>query len=593
MRRETTSFKARAGVLVAATVIMAALPLVMAGPALAGLTGPGFPPPEGGTSATLSPGEGPEGKAGGRTVEWTGLNAANYSHFFWGPSTVGEAVQIGAGANAPDDVSTLSFAGTIAPNVARWTGSVKIRVAAGGGWTNQTLQARMTLASMAPDATPIDMVDPASVGVDASAGVLVPLADDSFRFNYLFEVSPTGATWTPFLEYYNAASTDPTKRTLMSFRSGFYYNRAPSAVSAALATDEDTPLAITLEGLDADANDLTFTVTGGPTNGTLDGTPPNLTYTPNEDFNGSDSFTFSVDDGLVSSAADGLIEIAVASINDAPVADAQSVTTDEDTPVAITLTGSDTEGDELTFEVVAGPSSGSLTGDAPNLIYVPDLNFNGTDSFTFKANDGELDSNVATVDLTIIGVNDAPEPQDDTATTAQYTPVVVDALANDTDPENDELTIVAVGTPANGTAEINEDGTITYRPNPTFKGADSFTYTVSDGALETTATVYILEEGCGEDGIDALQGSPAEGVASQVIDQTVEPAVGSFDEGLAATLHDFNCTTVVPTEDGIDAALGDTPEPPEEPEVPEVPEDPDLPDLPPPPGGSADSRTTR
>lgn len=585
MKRTRTTFKARAGILVAATMIMAVLPLVLAGPAHAGLTGPAFPPPEGGSAATLSPGEGPEGKTGGRTVEWSGLNAANYSHLYWGPWTSGTP-QIGAGANAPDDVVTLAFSSQIASNAARWTGTVKIRVASGGGWTNQTLQARMTLTTFTSAGAPISMINPASVGIASGAGRVIAVPGNTFRFNYLFEVSPNGSTWTPFLEYYNAASTDPSRRTLMSFKAGFYYNRAPSAVSAALGTDEDTSLNITLAGTDPDGNSLTYTVTSQPSNGTLSGTAPNLVYTPNTDFNGDDSFTFSVNDGLVSSAADGLVEIAVASVNDAPVADPQAVTTDEDTPVAITLTGSDTEADTLSFVVIDGPDHGTLSGDAPNLVYLSDLNYNGTDSFTFKANDGQLDSAPATVDITIVGVNDAPEPQNDVVSTAQYTPVVVDALTNDTDPEADTLTIVWVGPAGHGTTELNGDGTITYRPNTTFKGADAFYYTVSDGQLETNAIVYVLEEGCGEDGIDALQGTPAQGLASETIDRTVEPLVGSYDEGLAATLHDLNCTTVVPAEDGIDEALGS------QPDVPEVPEDPDLPDLPS-PGGSAASRYAR
>lgn len=87
--------------------------------------------------------------------------------------------------------------------------------------------------------------------------------------------------------------------------------------------------------------------------------------------------------------------------NQPPTANAQAVTTNEDTPVSITLTGSDPDGDDLTFTVVTQPSHGSLSGMPPKLIYSPAANFNGNDSFTFKVNDGTADSNIATVSITV------------------------------------------------------------------------------------------------------------------------------------------------------------------------------------------------
>ncbi len=99
--------------------------------------------------------------------------------------------------------------------------------------------------------------------------------------------------------------------------------------------------------------------------------------------------------------------------NNPPSADPQSVSTDEDTPVGITLTGSDPDGDPLSFAVASGPSHGTLSGSAPNLTYTPDANFNGSDSFTFTVNDGQATSSPAAVDITVNPVNDAPlaDPQ--------------------------------------------------------------------------------------------------------------------------------------------------------------------------------------
>jgi PKD repeat protein len=94
--------------------------------------------------------------------------------------------------------------------------------------------------------------------------------------------------------------------------------------------------------------------------------------------------------------------------NTPPVAEDQSVTTDEDTSCGITLTATDADGDALTYAIVDGPANGSLTGDAPDLTYAPNADFSGEDSFTFKANDGEADSNIATVTITVIEINDPP-----------------------------------------------------------------------------------------------------------------------------------------------------------------------------------------
>ena len=102
------------------------------------------------------------------------------------------------------------------------------------------------------------------------------------------------------------------------------------------------------------------------------------------------------------------VTITIAAVNDAPVANAQNVTTNEDTARSVTLTATDVEGSALTYTVVAGPAHGTLTGTPPALTYTPAANYSGADSFTFKANDGALDSNVATVSITVTAVNDAP-----------------------------------------------------------------------------------------------------------------------------------------------------------------------------------------
>lgn len=177
-------------------------------------------------------------------------------------------------------------------------------------------------------------------------------------------------------------------------------NTAPTASAQSVSVDEDTALPVTLTGADADSDPLTFAIGTPPANGILGGAAPDVTYTPNADFNGDDSFTFTTNDGSLTSTA-ATVSITVNAVNDAPVADDQAVATDANSPVDITLTGSDVETDPLTFVIGTPPANGTLSGVAPDLTYTPDVNFDGADSFTFVANDGIIDGAEATVSITV------------------------------------------------------------------------------------------------------------------------------------------------------------------------------------------------
>jgi hypothetical protein len=178
----------------------------------------------------------------------------------------------------------------------------------------------------------------------------------------------------------------------------------------------------------------------------------------------------------------GTASVTVTMLNTPPVADPQLVTTDEDTAVLIILTGSDLDGDPLTYQVTSGPTNGTLTGTAPELTYTPGADWYGTDTFTFTVNDGTVDSAPATVTITVNTVNDVPVPVDDAATTEEDTAVTTgNVLANDTDVDEDTLSVSGFAPPANGAAVNNGDGTFTYTPNADYNGTDSFTYTTDDG----------------------------------------------------------------------------------------------------------------
>src|SRR5205823_5459249 len=243
---------------------------------------------------------------------------------------------------------------------------------------------------------------------------------------------------------------------------------------------------------DVDGDSLAVTGVGAPLHGSAtthpDGT---ITYTPAADYNGVDSFTYTVSDGHGGTAI-GTVSVTITAVNDGPVASDQVVTTDEDTAKAITLGAADPEGSPLTYTIVTGPAHGTLSGTAPALTYTPAANYNGPDSFTFKANDGSLDSNVGTVTIAVAAVNDPPVANDDAATTAEDTAVTIAVLGNDTDVDGDILVVTGVGTPQHGSAASHPDGDRKSAAEAKYNGADSFTYTIGDGHGGTaTATVSV------------------------------------------------------------------------------------------------------
>jgi VCBS repeat-containing protein len=279
-------------------------------------------------------------------------------------------------------------------------------------------------------------------------------------------------------------------------------NDPPVANNQSVTTPEDTSLSITLTATDVEDSPLTYTIIASPTGGLLSGTPPNVTYTPGSNFNGADSITFLANDGTADSNT-ATVSITVTAVNDPPVATGQGVTTSEDAAATIVLTATDTESPSLTYSIVTGPAGGTLGAVAGNnVVYTPAANFNGTDSFTFQANDGTVNSNAATVAITVTPINDAPTAVSDTAVVVEDSGAnVIGVLANDTAAPDvgETLTITAVTQGANGTVVITGSGTaLTYTPAAGFNGTDTFAYTISDGTLTDTATVTITVTGAND-----------------------------------------------------------------------------------------------
>ena len=256
------------------------------------------------------------------------------------------------------------------------------------------------------------------------------------------------------------------------------------------ATDEDTPVTVTVLGndTDPDGDPLIVTSATDPANGTVVVNGDNtITYTPDLNWTGIDTFDYSISDGNGGTDT-ATVTITVAAVGDRPTAADDTATTDEDTAIVIPeadLLANDTDpdGDPLTITSVTDSANGTVVlGVGGDVTYTPDPGFNGIDTFTYQVCDPGNACDTATVTVTVNPQNDPPVAIDDTATTFEDTPVDVSVLVNDSDPDGDPLTVTQILTdPTNGTAVINGDNTITYTPNPNFSGTDAFEYRITDG----------------------------------------------------------------------------------------------------------------
>jgi len=187
-------------------------------------------------------------------------------------------------------------------------------------------------------------------------------------------------------------------------------------------------------------------------------------------------------------------------VNTMPVAYDQNLETDEDVALAITLTADYITPGPALWTVLTPPTNGALSGTGANLVYTPDQDWYGTDSFTFQVNDGMYDSNIATITIEVLPVNDSPNAMDDFYETDMDMLLTVDepgVLANDFDVDpTDEILAELKTEPLHGTLVFDMNGSFTYMPDANYFGVDSFEYYMlatpeRDSELADWATVYI------------------------------------------------------------------------------------------------------
>ncbi len=220
------------------------------------------------------------------------------------------------------------------------------------------------------------------------------LTDANGQFNH--PVSLVEGANTISIEVVDAAGN----KAMQTLQVSYQPNQPPVAHDQSVTTGEDTVTAIILNATDADGDVLAYQVMTQPQQGVLTGTAPNLIYTPNADYHGTDGFTFRVNDGL-SDSLEAVVEITIASINDAPQASNLLLTVTENTPIEVILAGTDKDGDPLTYQVITQPSNGYLFGQAPNLVYLSDSFYSGQDEITYIVDDGLEQSEVGVIDITV------------------------------------------------------------------------------------------------------------------------------------------------------------------------------------------------
>lgn len=268
-------------------------------------------------------------------------------------------------------------------------------------------------------------------------------------------------------------------------------NDAPVANHSDFVTSEDASLAGVLSGSDVEGSALTFALETGAFNGVVSiNSDGSFTYLPKANYNGPDSFTFTVFDGFTPSVA-STVTLTVAPINDAPTASDQLFVLDEDTPLSEQLLASDIDGDTLKFTLEAPASNGVATVNVDGTFtYTPSADYHGPDEFEVRVKDPSASFTVFSVELTINAINDVPNANAAAFETVEDVELL--SILSGSDIDGDSLSFSLARSASNGTVSINSDGSFTYVPESDYHGPDSFTFTVSDGIVNSAPAAVDL-----------------------------------------------------------------------------------------------------
>ncbi|MCX7565305.1 cadherin-like domain-containing protein [Sulfitobacter sp. F26169L] len=277
---------------------------------------------------------------------------------------------------------------------------------------------------------------------------------------------------------------------------------SPVATDDVAETDEETPVTIDVLENDTDPDGDPLTVTEATSeNGTVaindDGT---LMFTPDEDFFGEAVIDYTITDGN-GGIDDARVFVTVNNINDVPVAVDDCVSTDVDTAVIIPVldNDSDPDGDPLDVVAATSPDGTVVINEDGTLEFTPEAGFIGESEITYTISDGNGETAQAIAKVSVGEESDGPVANDDTAETDEDTPVTIDVLENDSDPDGDPLTVISASSP-DGEVVINDDGTLTFTPAADFNGDTTISYEITDGnggvdTAEVAVTVNPVNDG--------------------------------------------------------------------------------------------------
>ncbi|MFN8017113.1 MAG: Ig-like domain-containing protein [Acidimicrobiales bacterium] len=325
-------------------------------------------------------------------------------------------------------------------------------------------------------------------------------------------------------------ATQYSPNTIPTYRFG-PWNTAPVASAQSVSAPRGVGAHITLAAIDSERDPLTYSVVAGPAKGTLDcngSFGEDCVYTAGPGQTGSDSFTFTANDGTVDS---DVATVSITITNQAPIADAISASAPRGVATEIVLTGSDPNSDPYTFSKATDPSKGTVSCTSAGVCsYTAAAGSTGSDSFTFTTSDGALTSAAGTVTVTITNQVPVAEARSLEAGKHVATPVVLTAA----DPNGDTLTYAVVDQPAKGSVSCTGDGSdCTYTSSVNESGSDSFTFTASDGDLTSPAkTVSITLVNAAPTANDqSLQA--ARGVATPIVLSAADANADSLAYALA------------------------------------------------------------
>jgi len=373
------------------------------------------------------------------------------------------------------------------------------------------------------------IVTPNDTDLDGDTLVISAVSNPS---NGSVVLNPDGTvTFTPNANFHGTATFDytisdgngGTDTATVTVNVGSV-NDVPDAIDDSVSTDEDTDIILSVSDIvtpndtDLDGDTLVISAVSNPSNGSVvlnpDGT---VTFTPDANFHGTATFDYTISDGNGGTDT-ATVTVNVGSVNDAPVAIDDSVSTDEDTAIVLGISDivdpndTDLDGDTLVITAVSNPSNGSVVLNSDGTVtFTPDANFHGTATFDYTISDGNGGTDTATVTVNVGSVNDAPVAIDDSVSTDEDTAIVLGISdivdPNDTDLDGDTLVITAVSNPSNGSVVLNSDGTVTFTPDANFHGTATFDYTISDGNGGSDTATVTVNVGSVNDGPVAINDS--------------------------------------------------------------------------------------